>query len=408
MLLLKQDNFIVTALLSFVVFTMPLGLINNINPIAIVLLTGYSIFLLIKERNVPFVKIELQVVPLIYFFFLLITLIYSENLIESIKQLEKNLPFLLFPLLFFILNKHINKQTTQKVIFSFVLGNVVALMVCLFYSVFVFYFESYTDPLLKGSFYFSDVIDLHPTYFSMYLILCIAFIRNYILENKVYLKLSKKLSLIVLILFISFSIFHLKSRSGVFTLILVGIILIKMNFLNGYFKIYNKVFLLLIISLVAGIIFLSINGPIYDYSHKYFKRDTNTAIDDRLRNWKASLDAIPESPFFGSGLFDAAKVRDKHFYINGYDEGIDKNYNSHNQFIESALIGGLFGFSILLVLLFNLLVLFKETKNATILCFFIILFMVMITESILVRQHGIVFFSFFYVFFNTKLNDKQQ
>lgn len=403
MILFKKDNLIVTILFCIVAFTMPFGLVNNINPISIILLTVYTVFLAVRDRHVSFSKSPLQILPLLYFFFLVFTLVYSENLSESAKQVEKSLSFFLFPFLFFKLNNYTGSKTTKSILFSFVLGNVLALFICLCYSLYMFYFELNTDPLLKGSFYFTQLFDLHPTYFSMYLIMCIVFIRTYIHENKINLKSFRKVLLIGLTFFLWISILHLKSRSSILALILVEIILVTVFLLNKYPKIYKRTFWLFFVAFVTLILFLSINGKVSDYGNAYFKRDTNAAIDDRLKNWEASLDAVSEAPILGNGLYGSSMVRDKYFYINGYDIGIDNQYNSHNQFIETTIIGGVIGLVILLLLLFKLLVLFKKNNQVSVLCFFTLLIAVMMTESILVRQHGIVFFSFFYVLFNTRL-----
>ena len=398
MILLKKDKTIVSILLIAFTFTMPFGLVKNLNSISIIALTVFTIFLSIKNRFVLLKKKQLQVLPLVYFFFLVFTLIYSEKLPESIKQLEKSLPFLLFPLIFHMLKEYINEKMKKKIVFSFVLGNLLALFICLFYAVYVFYLESNNDPLFKGSFYFSDLIDFHPTYFSMYLIMCIVFIRIYLSENKTNLKWINRTILIILTVFLWASIIHLRSRSSIFALLLIEIILIASVFLNRYPKVNKKLFWLILVAFVTFIVYFTIHSKIYDYGKEYFKRDTSEAIDNRLKNWNASFDAIFEAPFLGNGLHDSRVVRDKYFYVNGYDVGVDKKYNSHNQFIESTMIGGVFGLSILLLILFKFLILYEKTNKPILLCFFTILFVVMMTESILIRQHGIVFLCFFYVF----------
>lgn len=403
MILLKKDNLIVSTLLSFVVFTMPFGLVNNLNPIAIILLTVYSVLLTIRKRNISFCKNEFQVLPLAYFLFFIVTLTYTKNFGEDLKQLEKNLPFLIFPLLFFVLSNYINKETKDKIISFFILGNIAALLLCLTYSFYMFYWQSNSDPFNKGSFYFTGLFDLHPTYFSMYLTMCIVLIRTYLRKNKVDLKFVSKVLLMGLTFLLWISIIHLRSRSGILALLLIEIILITAAFIDRYPTLNEKTFWLIFMFFVIPI---TMNNKVYDFGKEYFKRDTNEAINERLKNWDASLSAISEAPILGNGFFGSSIVRDTFFYINGYDTGIDNRYNSHNQFIEITIIGGVLGLVILLLMLFKLLLLFKNKNDITVLCFFTLLIVIMMTESILVRQHGIVFFSFFYVFLNTNLNEK--
>ncbi|MBG6131712.1 O-antigen ligase [Aquimarina sp. EL_43] len=177
------------------------------------------------------------------------------------------------------------------------------------------------------------------------------------------------------------------------------------------YKSNQKVFLGMLLGGILLFFFLlfstSVKNNLLEYAQGYLKRDTSWALEERLDGWSASLEAVSESYIFGYGIGDSQKVRDKYFYIHGFDVGIDNEYNSHNQYIEILIIGGIFGLILFLSMYFKLILLYLKTFNTNILCFFLLLFVIMITESILVRQHGIVFFSFFYMLFNIRIDEKK-
>lgn len=404
MISLKNDSEIFALLFGLVAFTMPFGLLANSNPIAIILLTAFTFFKILKNQTyVSFKKSQVQWLPLIFFVYIAaVTLICTEDLPKGLKDIEKTLSFLIFPILLVILQKHLKKQFTDKIFAYFVFGNLTTLFFCFLFAVYDYYVFSNTDPLFKGSFYFTERLDIHPTYFSMYIALCIAFIRTFINQNKSVLKSNKKRMLNALVFLFFISILHLRSRSGLLAVILIEAVFLAAVLSRKLNRTNRKYFWLLFGVFISSILYIGSTNEFYDYSNKFFKRDSNAAIEDRLKNWEASVKGISEAPMFGNGLVNSSIVRDKFFYVNGYDTGIDNSYNSHNQFIETTLVSGFVGLGILLMMLFSLFNRFVKKGYLPVICFFIILLTIMMTESILVRQQGIVFFSFFYVLFNAK------
>lgn len=410
MVLLEKNNIIVTTLLCLVAFTLPFGFVKNINSISIILLSIYAIYISITQKKIVINKSALQVLPIVYFVFLVFSLTYSEHIYQGVKQIEKNLSFLLFPLIFWRLDKFITQTTKDRILLSFVISNIIALLICIFYATMVYYQKSDINLLIKGSFYFTEILDIHPTYFSMYLVLCICVLRTYLYNTKLKLNMVRKIITIVIMIFLLVSILHLRSRSAILGLILIGVVLMCKRMIYMY-KSNQKVFLGMLLGGILLFFFLlfstSVKNNLLEYAQGYLKRDTSWALEERLDGWSASLEAVSESYIFGYGIGDSQKVRDKYFYIHGFDVGIDNEYNSHNQYIEILIIGGIFGLILFLSMYFKLILLYLKTFNTNILCFFLLLFVVMITESILVRQHGIVFFSFFYMLFNIRIDEKK-
>ncbi|WP_282079814.1 O-antigen ligase family protein [Aquimarina algiphila] len=244
----------------------------------------------------------------------------------------------------------------------------------------------------------------------MYLLFCISVVGAYLYKANLRLNLFKKTVIILTIFFFLGFILHLRSRSAILALILIVVFFTYKIIIYVYKRNRRIFFYTLFVGILLFFFFLfstGIKNAFDKYTQAYLQRDTGGAIEERLDNWEASLGAVSESYIFGYGIGDSQKVRDKYFYIHGFDVGIDNKYNSHNQFIEILIIGGILGLILLLSMYFKLLLLYFKTQDISVLCFFTLLFVIMTTESILVRQHGIVFFSFFYVLFNKRIDEKK-
>ena len=80
------------------------------------------------------------------------------------------------------------------------------------------------------------------------------------------------------------------------------------------------------------------------------------------------------------------------FYLGYYNK-----YNSHNQYLDTLLYGGLFSFLILILIFFYA---YKYAVNKIYLLLMTNVFSVgFFTESMLSRQWGVVSFSFFLIIF---------
>ena len=80
----------------------------------------------------------------------------------------------------------------------------------------------------------------------------------------------------------------------------------------------------------------------------------------------------------------------------GYDEV--KGYNAHNQFLQFVLQYGFLLSILILILIARILTLLVKKKEELLLSFWIVLLMFCLSESILNRQWGVVFFPYFYAF----------
>ena len=148
----------------------------------------------------------------------------------------------------------------------------------------------------------------------------------------------------------------------------------------------------MIIQKIIGIYFIYnlLIGVLF-FSFKYYK--TEQKVIDRKEFTLLIL-----FPFFGYGIGDYNDKLKESYKKN--NPSLEVYYNSHNQYISFLLVGGLFLLLLYFIFLYlnvKLAIKKRNINSLIILCFYSI---VMLSENILERENGVIFFSFFLCFFS--------
>ncbi|MBI2259085.1 MAG: O-antigen ligase family protein [Flavobacteriia bacterium] len=321
----------------------------------------------------------------------------------ALKYLEYKMAFLLIPLLFIIQPKpHIKLIFPILGIISGVL--IVALIslingiIC--YNKIHYYFEC---------FFSSYLISEHPTYFTIFLTMSLASI--WISYHYKYAFLNKKINILMSFFFITFIVLLL-SISGILFLLLLILIYILKTLSKKYGYIKSIIISFICVSILTTS-FLSISIFKNEFSNtknsflkyidnpkKFIKSSKNHNGDDvRLIMWTATIQEMYEHPF-GVGTGNVDYYLSKRLKSLGQLEMSkmdNKNqilYNPHNQFLQTGLEIGIFGLLVLLFILFYVLYFAYKTKNWLLLILVSNLFFNCLFESMLQRQSGIVFYTF--------------
>ena len=123
------------------------------------------------------------------------------------------------------------------------------------------------------------------------------------------------------------------------------------------------------------------------------ENSTNT----RLKLWSYSFELFTRHPFFGVGTGDVKDELDNIYKEKKYEYAASGHYNPHNQYLHTAVtIGGL-GLLVLLILLLLPFYSGWKVRNPLFLMFSLIIILNCLTESVLERQSGILFFAAFAV-----------
>ncbi len=403
--ILHYLNFYIGLLL---VFLIPFG--NKIlPPIIAIWICSWIIEGKFKTRFSNFKNNKVIVLLLIIFYIWhVIGLLYSDNQKSGLFDLEIKLSIFIFPIIFSGLNS-IYYEKFDLVLKSFIIANIFAALMCLFKA---FYFAFYYIDIenFKMFFLYTKLSTfIHPTYFAMYLIFCIALIENILISQNLS-KLTKILYLCCILFFICF-VFLLSSRAGIITLFVICLgyyIYYLINFKNIRIKVISLIMMLvLIILMFFNSRFMMFMNNYYSKSNiknesKNIKIIEPVVIDEssnvRVNIWKSTLSICTQNFIFGVGSGDVKDVLIQNYEKEKNINSLKNSLNVHNQYVETLFGQGIIGLIILILIFVKALILSFKLKNKLIFIFIIIVGLNFIFESMLNTQAGVVFFSFFYCF----------
>ena len=355
------------------------------------------------------------IVPFILFFAMhVIGLLYSQDYKIGSFELEKKLSFLVIPIIA-ASGRTLPKSSIDLLKKGFVHSclTIVLVSILLSLNTVLSHPDSLPqnfDPQTSQLFhqlnpdaspwweYFSYIqvgewIDIHPAYFSMYLVFCIIIVVQDMLKV---MKINYWGCAVIAILL--FFITLLSSRIAILSLPIVMLYLLYHY--SGYpYRRYiamTGIFIALLVVLVwlnPVSRFRILQEPILTSLHIDQSKTEWNSVSLRLLEWKGSLHVLSESWLLGSGSGDAQAELQK-YYVNFNESTAGLTYNAHNQYLQTAMELGLVGFVLLMICFIPSMV--SALQQNPVQVAFILLFCLMcLTESILARQKGIVFFTLF-------------
>lgn len=398
----KAYNFIFFELSTYLfVATLPLTL--NINTITLwLLIVSSMLFLPWKERlhNLKANKRVLFYLGLLYSLYW-IGLIYTQNISDSLRDVERTLALLLIPLV--ILSHSKEHFNLKRILISLGVGLGIAMIIC--WSVIAYSISSNATPWVQAGYFFKWIytswnlllpLDGHPSYFAVLLVLFI----TSLMKSEVFSAFRKKRLVFIatLLLFILFLV-ETGSRIGVIALVII------VTFQT--IRYMNRTWIVSSILLLISLVLLSLQ---FDYLGSKFDLilDSQGNINfERYHRWTNIIETLDDkdSMFLGVGSGDSQELYDTAYISGKFYKALELNYNAHNQFIEFLVGNGIVG---LFIFSWVLYIFIRRTKlKGDALSFFIIITLFSFSESIFGRAQGVFIFSFFYALFillNSKKN----
>ncbi len=325
-----------------------------------------------------------------------VCLIYSENLKSGLFILEKKIPLLIFPLILATISLTTDQAT--KVFFSFIFSCFLATMVSYFYV-----FNLSTSINTSSNDWYRDILidfmDLHPTYFGMYICFSIVFLLVYLSNDWNRLPLWKKYVLLFILLYFVAYLLFLSSRIPIVVLV---VLIIGIGF-KSWIKFKKIAAMLIVISIAAGFFFStrvqSLTGRFREIFVTQWAPPVGIYYNStnlRIGIYFCSIPILIDNWFLGLGTGDVQGCLNKCYKDKGFSDVMHKDQlNSHNEYINVWLNTGLIG---IILFLLSLLVPFRLTflkANLFYMAFIILMMISFLTENVLERQKGIVFYSFF-------------
>ena len=370
------------------------------------------------EFNFPRIQWLLILLPAIFYLFHVIGMIYTSDFHSGLFDLEMKLSLLFAPVVMLFLTDKV-KQNINLVVKAFILGNLVALAICLLRALDHSFITNEVGKLVFEPSYWSGERDLtffqlimkryshfsysffsfihHPSYFSMYVLFAICLI--IFLYSKYQHKKSVKTILVLslFLIFLTLMIWLLGSRAGylAFAALFIG--------LSIFFMFKTKKFLVSLGVITTGfilmIVFMSpqLKKNFQEVVHQVEnQQELSSDSDIRLWLWKSGMEVFQENYILGVGTGDTKLEMKKKYHENNLSIAEEKSYNLHNQYLESAIKLGVFGWLLLVFWLVSTLIYAITTKD------FLLFFLVLIVsvhfmfESMMNSIAGVSFFMFFY------------
>jgi O-antigen ligase len=328
-----------------------------------------------------------------------IQLLLLNKVDEYLNNLITKITLFLIPILILI-GYQSNKINLSGILKFFFYGTVTSSLFCLINAVISYYFLKNDN-----AFTYTSLSLFHdPSYFTMYLNFVIGIIYLNNLKPIMNFKLSTNLSLII-VSFLSFFILFASSRIGWITNVLLHLFFISCVFYKKKMSKKAIIYFLVLMVPFSTVIYTNktiqsrFNEIIFYTFQKVDQKKVPSSTSARKKIWSTSFKLIKEKWITGYGTGLSKKVLKKQFKKQGYDLFFKKNYNSHNQYLQVFLDQGIFGFLLLVFFTFGMLYLSLKQKDFIYALFLAIMILNFMTESILERQSGVIFFAFFNTIF---------
>jgi O-antigen ligase len=329
----------------------------------------------------------------------LVSLSYSHNLRQGIFNLQVGLSLLVFPVIFAtIYRPNFSQEKTQHIFFAYAIGCFLSSILLLFMASARFANSPNPDEFL----YINLAAGRHPAYFSMYLSLAEGIIIKYLSDNWAIISGKLKASLVLLLVFFSFMVLLLCSKAGIIVLIMVFMAFIIYSFRRKESRWLQTILSLLAVSFFITAFYLfppstgrfgKAFGTLDNYEN--IKSSDKESTATRILIWKSALKACIEKPLTGYGTGAVSEALCNIYKKYQVQHAVKNNLNAHNQYLQTALATGLPGLLILLAALGLPLILSFRQGSVLTIVFLLIIGINFLSESMLCRQAGVMFYAFF-------------
>lgn len=349
-----------------------------------------------------------QPISILFLGFFLINVLglaYSQNFQYGLSKIETKLLLLVFPLLLFPFG-HFNENQIKTILFSFVAG---IFITSLIFTANAISFYQNLNAAFKHTDLWTDLLGYHRAFTSLEMVFSFFIVLYYQVKEYQNSRPLVRFSSYSFLLYAMLFVFLMSSRMEILAFLI-------MLFVLGlrYFYLKKKILRGLIITTSSLLLLVSILSFVpraktrFSYTinsmlHPETKKNNRVMGDIRPTLWKASRKVIIENPLIGVGTGDVQSALIEKYIENDVQLAIKRNLNAHNQFIQIMVTFGFLGLLLFLSYLFWPFLLAWKKNEYLYLIFISLFVMANMTESMLEKQEGILFFAFFHSFFALKI-----
>jgi O-antigen ligase len=388
---------------------------QKISSIAVGVFIAWSLIELARTRH--FVNFRpywfLPVLFCYYFFSVLLTG-------GTWSAIEKRLFLVFVPLAFALLPDLILQQRRTKIHLAYIMGNVVVVITLLVRAAFrstvcadghctfsplanpQSKFDFMTASVMDGNFFFGSEFSwfYDPPYTGLFLVvaLYLVFERTKGTQNRSVLIPS----IAVYFLFLA-ALFLLSSKAAMIASLAVTLYIVVYAVVKRTISVPLRAAAVVAMVLVGGTFFF-LNPRIKIFRETFWKGlainpQARFGHDLRILSWDASLDVIRAHWLLGVGEGKKEEALIAMYATKGYVVPAEGKFNSHNQYLDFLLGGGLVGLGLFMAGMIALGIRSVKEKNAPLMAFALIFLFNAAVENLLSRYAGILLFAVFTSFF---------
>jgi O-antigen ligase len=324
----------------------------------------------------------------------------SIDLSKSLALVFRTLPILLLPFLILNTSRISVKKGFTVLEYYFPLLTLI-IMYCYVITAYSFELLGMGDYLYYS--HFSEILDIHTTYIGALINIAILFLINNI-HNK-----NRALIVFYYLLFFILQIF-IASKISLLVCSFLGLYIfvnIKLPILVKILAVLLPVVILfnskdLIEDRLSGIKLDSTSEVNYSYLLQSF---LSNDINYRYLLWKSHIESLePREVLLGKGSYPDHTDKIEKYKQYNLEVAELRNFNAHNQFIETYYRYGLLGLFLFLTHCLFLFYYCIKSKDRYLLVVLISILIYFMFESFLIRSFGIVLYGFILVYLLVKFN----
>jgi len=366
--------------------------------VSVILFVLYSLFNLRSAIRDQIKIHKILLLPILLYLICVLWILFTNNFEGATTIVGRKIPMLLFPFCFMLINKNLSSKDLQIILGVFLLGCLLCSLICYGYALFnIIQHKSIIDPNSDHTAYYftyislAESVDMDPIYLGLYcnfafvIAIKTPFVKNLLIRN-------------LIVIYLGIFIILLASKIGIITLVLTSFLLLITKTNKGTLSYILLV--LLIPAFLLGIYKSPYLKERFTVSTQFNYTDPDgshwSSTTARMAIWSCAVEAIKRRPVLGYGTAAGQDGLETIYKEKEFALGIFWAYNPHNEFLTTMLDSGVVGLGSLCMMLILSFTSSIKSKDMLAIYFVIIIALCFCVESILLRQKGIIFFSFFY------------
>lgn len=314
----------------------------------------------------------------LYLIILIIGLLYSEDVRAGLSTLETSFSLLAIPVVMTAISP--DRSRLVKINYSFVFGLLLACIICLGGA-----FVNYSQSGEISFFAFENLTGIlkhQPTYIAYYLIFGISIV----LYALFYWESPLSAYTLIGILVVFFIVLMLSGGKTAFISLLLTFSFFILKFLLEQRTSHKTLVFGIVVTMTFALLFVNT----IDYWNERLITESDYWHREAL--WKSAVNASP-NPWVGVGTGADRMALNDYYRSHNLNEFAEKNFNAHNQFLQTYITNGLIGLLALIILLARPLYFAVSTGDSPGILFIFPFLIYGITEVFLGRYQGVVFFA---------------